>query len=66
MKFNTATIIAVVFALCSCCRGQQYSNNDAELIGAECSPPFGYIRNTCGDEVLIEEIVESSPDYIYG
>lgn len=69
---SSAKAVAVIFGvLCSCISGQypRSSYNDQaiqDLVGLECSPPFGFLRHVCGPEILLEETVVPAPDYLHG
>lgn len=72
MARNSAVAIAVIISSSLFCSIQgQYppsykKQNFEDLVGLECSPPFGFLRRTCGTEILIEETVMPAPIYLYG
>lgn len=63
-----AGVIAIIASLCCCAKGQYppLSQPSSNLEGVVCTPPFGYERNTCGSEVLIEQINTTLPPFLYG
>lgn len=63
-----AVAAAIVSLLCSCISGQYPNPDDGTkaLIGLECSPPFGYLRHTCGKEIPLDETFVPAPDYLHG
>ena len=73
-EVNTATRFAVVFSvLCSVSYVARASvnpyppsNPNQNLLGLECDPPFGYLRNVCGPELILSEEIVPTPEYIYG
>ena len=72
-ELNKVTVLVVVVVFCvliSCSRGQYQPNKKDDgtqaLVNQTCSPPFGYLRNLCGPETILDETREVVPIYLYG
>ncbi len=73
-KFNKSSAALVVVIICisiGCSRGQYPPSKKDDggvqpLVNQTCSPPFGFLRNLCGPEIVINETIERTPLYLYG
>ena len=70
-KLNAAVVVVITCVFISCSRGQyppakRDDDGTKALVNQTCSPPFGFLRNLCGPEIILSETIERTPLYLYG
>ena len=65
---NIPTAVAAII-VCSLCWGinAEYPTSAFQnLLGQVCGPPFGFLRSTCGPEIILQNTSIMAPEYLYG